>query len=91
MTLVQMHALLAENRAALRGTLEQTQGATAHLNELLRAQNKAIQGTLENAHQASSRLPAIMKNVEDFTADVKRRPWRLLRIGKEEKEPEKKK
>ncbi|MFA5140561.1 MAG: MlaD family protein [Elusimicrobiota bacterium] len=91
MTLVQMNALLAEDRKALKSTLEQAQGATTQINELLRVQNKAIQGSLENVHEATRHLPAILANVEEFTADVKRRPWRLLRIGKEEKEPDKKK
>lgn len=62
-TLTNVNTLLEENRASLKATLHEAQGASARANESL------------------ARLPAIMADVSELIAELKRHPWRLLRKG----------
>lgn len=78
-----MNALMDENRAALKAAVQDAQGITARANDLLAKKDAALQQTLDDLRQTTSHLPSIMVNVEELTADLKRRPWRLVRKGTE--------
>ncbi len=81
--LVAMNGLMDENRAALRAAVKDAQGITARANEILAKKDEALQQTLDDLRRTTSHLPAIMVNVEELTADLKRHPWRLVRKGTE--------
>ncbi len=63
--LANLNALLEEDRAALKVSLEQSAKASAQAAEAMR------------------HVPAIMINVEELTAELKRHPWRLVRKSDE--------
>jgi len=80
-TLASLNALLTENRATLKATLEETHALTADARKLMAKQDAALTQSLENIKQGTSHLPAIMANAEELTADLKKHPWRLVRKG----------
>lgn len=73
-TMATTNALLEENRAAMRSLLSQS-------DEHLKARGPEINRSLKSLDESLARLPAIMANVEALTADLKKRPWRLVRKG----------
>lgn len=81
MTLAGVNALVGENRATLKATLEETHALTAQTRKLLAKQDEALTKSLENIKEGTSHLPAIMANAEAMTADLKKHPWRLIRKG----------
>jgi len=92
--LASLGALLEENRAALRSTLEHARGAAARTDELMSKEDAVLRQTLENLNQSMARLneslshlPTIMVNLEALSADLRRRPWRLIRKGDPEDSP----
>jgi len=87
--LANMNALIQENRDALKASLEQTKGITTKTNDILARQGDAIERISKNIDQASVHLPAILVNIEELTAEVKRHPWRLLRKGEPDAPPAK--
>lgn len=79
--LTNVSALMEENRAALKGTLQQAQGLTTRTNEALSKKDAALQQSVESLKESMSHLPAIMINLEELTAELKRHPWRMVRKG----------
>ena len=79
--LANLNALLSENRAALKQSLDNTSGIMTRTNELLAKKDEALQQSLDNLNKSMAHMPAIMANLEAMTADLKRRPWRLIRKG----------
>jgi ABC-type transporter Mla subunit MlaD len=82
--LANTNSMVQENRAALKDSLEQTRLITARTQTILARQGEAVERVSKNLDQASAHLPAILSNVEDFTVEVKRRPWKLLRKSEPE-------
>ena len=79
--------LLAENRAPLNETISHARGLSARGDELLAKKDAALLQTIDHLNQASAHLPAIMANLEEFSADIKKHPWRLIRKGEAPAEP----
>lgn len=76
-----INALMEENRAALKAALQQTQGLTTRANDLMSRKDQALQQTVDHLRESVSHLPAIMMNLEELTAELKRHPWRMVRKG----------
>ena len=83
-TLVSTHAMVEEDRVALRATLDQTRELTTRSNDLLEKKSAAMERSLKNLDDSMTHLPAILKNLEELTADLKKHPWHLIRKGKED-------
>lgn len=73
-TMATANALMEENRAALRSLLAQS-------DQLLAAKGPELNRSLKNLDESLARLPAVMANMEALSADLKKRPWRLVRKG----------
>lgn len=58
---------------------------TGQVNKLLGTLNGTIEGNKDGIAQIVKNLEASSKNMEEFTADVKAHPWKLLFKGKEKK------
>jgi phospholipid/cholesterol/gamma-HCH transport system substrate-binding protein len=78
-----LDSLLEKQRPALEEFLKQGNARLAELKSLSSVlagydpeKNQRIRATLEHLNVAS-------KNLEELLADVKRHPWKLIRIGKE--------
>ena len=82
-TLISMHAMVEEDRAALKATLEHTQGFTARSDELLEKRSAAMERSLKSLDDSLVHLPSILINLEELSADLKKHPWRLIRKGDE--------
>jgi len=80
--LANANALVAENRKALKSSVDNANGLTAKSNALLTKNEKALSRAIANIDESMVHVPAIMKNVEELTAELKRNPWRLIRKGK---------
>lgn len=76
-----LNLLLEENRSDLKSTVGQTRRISEDSAALLAKRRPEIDRTLLNLDAAMAHLPAILENVEELTADLKRNPWRLLRKG----------
>jgi phospholipid/cholesterol/gamma-HCH transport system substrate-binding protein len=58
---------------------------TGQVNKLLGSLNGTIEGNKDGIAQIVKNLEVSSKNMEEFTADVKAHPWKLLFKGKEKK------
>jgi ABC-type transporter Mla subunit MlaD len=80
-TLTHLNAMLEENRAPLKKTLESTSGIAEKTDRLLTKREAELEQTLENVNKSLKDVPAIMTDVKGLVSDLKRHPWRLLRKG----------
>ncbi|MBI4348570.1 MAG: MCE family protein [Elusimicrobia bacterium] len=80
-TLISARALVEENRATLKASLEQTRALTEKGNAILEKRGDALDRSLKNLDESLLHLPAILINLEELSADLKKRPWRVLRKG----------
>lgn len=73
-TLATANALMEENRTALRSLLSQS-------DQVMTRRGPELDRSLKSLDESLVRLPAIMANMEALSADLKKRPWRLVRKG----------
>lgn len=73
-TLVTTNAMMEENRAALKSLM-------GNGDKLLANRGPELDRSLKNMDESLAKLPVIMGNLEALTADLKKRPWRLVRKG----------
>ena len=85
--LTSLGALLEENRAALKATLEHAQGVAARTDDLMSKKDAVLEQTMDDFNRSMAHLPAIMANLEALSTDLKRHPWRLLRKGEPDGPP----
>lgn len=73
-TAVSLREVVAENREALRASLENFEGVSGDLRELLAGNRTGIEETLANTREFTRTLaestPAIARNLETLTADL---------------------
>lgn len=74
--------LLGAARQA-RSSLSRLDGTLERMSRLLERNEDALGRTLGSVEKASSHLPAVVVNLEELTAELKRHPWRMVRKGKE--------
>ncbi len=82
-----LNLLLEENRGDIKSTLGQTRRFTEDSSALLTKRRTEIERSLANLDAAMAHLPAILQNVEELTADLKKNPWRLIRKGEPKDAP----
>ncbi len=73
-TLVTTNAMMEENRAALKSLMSAS-------GKVLSDRGPEIDRSIKNMDESLAKLPVIMGNLEALTADLKKRPWRLVRKG----------
>lgn len=89
--LLNANALVTENRKSLKASLDQTHGITTKTNKMMQDNQAELKKIVTNLDRSLKHLPPIMSNLEEFTAEIKENPWRLIRKGKPKKKKKKKK
>ncbi len=73
-----INLILEENRGDLKSTVGQTHRLTEDSASLLSKRRGEIERSLANLDAAMAHLPAILQNVEELTADLKKNPFLKL-------------